>query len=363
VDPDYGLPLQQSRYVPAGKEDAGVEDVKSDNDSILKAYARLKETRWVLVARQPLSLAYARMYQARKIIIAATALIVLAMAGAIYLTVRRLINQAEATAEAREDLRYQLLHASKLASVGELAAGVAHEINNPLAIIGAETGVIRDMLDPELKLDHAPEKIIAELDQIDTAVFRARGITKKLLGFARKYEPKFAPANVNKILDDVIGGLKEREFTVSNIKLVRDYDLDVPLLMLDQDQLNQVFLNLINNAGDAIIASGRPGGTITLSTRRDGDWVRIMVNDTGGGMDPEQMKKIFLPFFTTKEVGKGTGLGLSVSLSIVESFGGTIEVQSVTGAGSSFTVVLPAQPGGPPPPGPGAPPITDMKVA
>jgi two-component system NtrC family sensor kinase len=223
--------------------------------------------------------------------------------------------------------------------VGELAAGVAHEINNPLQIISANAGVIRDFFDPTLNLTPDPKEIEAELDQIDTAVFRARGITKKLMDYARKHEPRLSRTNLNQLLDEVVGGLKEREFLTDNIRLIRDYDLELPELMLDRDELSQVFLNLINNAGDSIVAAGG-GGAITLSTRRDHDHVRIAVIDSGTGMEPELLKKIFLPFFTTREVGKGTGLGLPVSLSIVESMGGAIEVQSVPGSGSSFTVVL-----------------------
>ncbi len=337
VDPDKGELLGKSDYLPAPKPDSGVEEVTIGRDSILAAYAWLEETPWVLVVRQPLSIAYAQMYKTRRIMIASTALIIVIMAGLIWLTTDRLLKQAQATAEAREELRYQLIHASKLASVGELAAGVAHEINNPLAIIAAESGIIRDLFDPAFNLDASPENIVNELDIIDSEVFRARGITQKLLNFARKTQPRLVPRNVNRMLDEAVSGLKEREFMVSNIKLVRDYDFDLPEILLDPDQINQVFLNLINNAGDAIENSG----TITLSTRREDGFILVTVTDTGCGMSPEQMKNIFLPFYTTKEVGKGTGLGLSVSLSIVESMGGRIEVQSVPGAGSSFTVFLP----------------------
>ena len=121
------------------------------------------------------------------------------------------------------------------------------------------------------------------------------------------------------------------------LELVRHYSMDMPDILMDPDQMSQVFLNLINNAGDAIDR----GGTITLTTRHDDEYVRVSVTDTGQGMTSEQMEKIFTPFYTSKEVGKGTGLGLSVSLSIVESMGGEIEVQSIPGTGSSFTVILP----------------------
>jgi two-component system NtrC family sensor kinase len=142
------------------------------------------------------------------------------------------------------------------------------------------------------------------------------------------------------MLEDVVSGLKEQEFSVSNIKLIRDYAPDVPDILLDADQVRQVFLNLINNAQDAIEGQG----TITLRTEQTNGSVRVTVADTGKGMSTEETERIFLPFYTTKEVGKGTGLGLSISLSIVEAMGGRIEVQSLPGAGSSFSVVLPVDP-------------------
>ena len=135
-------------------------------------------------------------------------------------------------------------------------------------------------------------------------------------------------------------GFKEREFEVANIKINRDYDPQLPEIKIDPDQIRQVFLNLLNNAGDAIGGSG----AITISTRRDNDHIRIAVTDTGKGMNYDQIQKIFAPFYTTKQAGKGTGLGLSVSLSIVRSMGGSIDVQSMPGAGSTFTVLLPIQP-------------------
>jgi two-component system NtrC family sensor kinase len=337
--PEHGKVMEKSGYLPPSDALSGVDERSTRGEKILKAFTRLKETPWTLVVRQPMNIAYAGMIRARTIIIAATALIIVTLTLAIWLIVRRLIDEAEATARSREELRYQLIHAAKLASVGELAAGVAHEINNPLQIISANAGVIRDFFDPTLNLTPDPKEIEAELDQIDTAVFRARGITKKLMDYARKHEPRLSRTNLNQLLDEVVGGLKEREFLTDNIRLIRDYDLELPELMLDRDELSQVFLNLINNAGDSIVAAGG-GGAITLSTRRDHDHVRIAVIDSGTGMEPELLKKIFLPFFTTREVGKGTGLGLPVSLSIVESMGGAVEVQSVPGSGSSFTVVL-----------------------
>lgn len=337
VDLDSGSLLGLSDYMPQERSGSGVEEVDLNGASTLVIYTWLKETPWVLILKQPLKVAYAQMYKTRNIMLSFTAFVVFIILLAIWIITDILINRAQATAESSEELRYQLIHASKLASVGELAAGVAHEINNPLAIIAAESGVIRDLLDPEFNLDPKPENIRLELDSIDNAVFRARGITQKLLNYARKNLPKLVMTNVNRMLDDVVGGIKEREFLLSNIKLVRNYDLNLPEILLDRDQISQVFLNLINNAGDAIDKSG----TINLTTQSEDGYVKITVTDNGKGMTPEQLKKIFHPFYTTKDVGKGTGLGLSVSLGIVELMGGRIEVQSVPDAGSSFTVFLP----------------------
>ncbi len=337
VDPDMGRLLGKSAFFPSGTTGSGIREITQNHDAILIAYTWLKETPWVLVVSQPFGVAYADMYRTRNIMIVSTILIVLGIGFGIWRVADRLFKRAQATAESREALQSQLLHASKLASVGELAAGIAHEINNPLAIIGATSGVIRDLFDPEFNLEWTPETIKKELSIIDSAVSRGRSITHQLLNFSRKTPPRLIPGNVNKILDDVVLGLLEKELEVANIQLIRDYDLKLPDTLLDPDQIGQVFINIIKNAEDAIDKSGM----ITLSTRRDDGTVRVTIKDTGPGMTSHEMENIFLPFHTTKEVGKGTGLGLSVSLSIVESLGGKIEVQSMPGAGSAFTVVLP----------------------
>ena len=214
---------------------------------------------------------------------------------------------------------------------------MAHEINNPLAIIVATTGVIKDMLDPQFNLQWTPEQIVTELKTIDAAVFRARGITRQLLNYGRKSPPKLVLSDINAIVEDVLNGFKEHALALADVVVTRELDRDLPWILVDPDQIQQVFLNLINNAGDAIQGPGR----MTITTRQDESHVRITVTDSGIGMNEEQIQKIFDPFYTTKEIGKGTGLGLSVSISIVESMGGTITVQSMPGAGSAFTVVLP----------------------
>jgi len=342
VDPGQGQLLAQSGFTPPVAQGSGAAEMDFKGVTELVACAWLREVPWVLSIHQPLNIAYSGMYQARRVIIAITVIMVILIFTAIWLSTDRLLRRAESSEKSRKELQNELFHAAKLMSVGELAAGVAHEINNPLAIIASQVGVIKDLMDPEfggsaVMAPDMPDKIREELDIIHDAVFRASGITHKLLKSARKNEPQLAPCNVNEVLEDIVAGLMEKEFSVENIELVRDFDRKVPAIMLDADQIRQVFQNFINNARDAIEGPGR----ITLTTRLIDDKVQVIITDTGKGMTSEVMDKIFLPFFTTKEVGSGTGLGLSISLSIVESMGGTIEVQSMPGAGSSFTVTLP----------------------
>ena len=342
VDPGQGQPLGRNPFTPPVTEGSRAVEIKLGGDPELVACAWLREVPWVLTIRQPLNVAYAGMYQARRVIIAITLVMVSLMFMVIWLSTDRLLRRAEFSEKSRKELQSQLFHAAKLMSVGELAAGVAHEINNPLAIIASQVGVIKDMLDPEfggaaMMEPDMPDKIREELDIIHDAVFRASGITHKLLKSARKNDPQLTLCNVNDLLEDIVSGLMEKEFSVENIELIRNFDRKIPDIMLDADQMRQVFQNFINNAGDAIEGPGK----ITLTTRIQDGKIQVIVADTGKGMPPEVVEKIFLPFFTTKEAGSGTGLGLSISLGIVESMGGTIDVQSMPGAGSSFTVSLP----------------------
>jgi two-component system, NtrC family, sensor kinase len=337
VDPQRGEWLGLSGYMPPTDELSGVNEIRTDGDSLLVGHAWLKEAPWALLLRQPLSVAHAAMYRSRWIMTISLGIIFFSIAIGIWFANSRLIGWSQASAEKSDELRHQLFHASKLAAVGELATGVAHEINNPLAVIVASGGVIRDLFDPEFNLNPSAENVLKEVDIIESAAFRARTITRQLLDFGRKNEPRLSPCNVNQILDDVMAGLKEREFEIADIKIVRDYETGIPEILLDSDKIKQVFLNLINNAGDAISGSG----TITISTRRIDNTIQVMVKDTGAGVSPEHLSHIFNPFFTTKEVGKGTGLGLSVSLNIIESLGGEINVKSTPGVGSEFIVSLP----------------------
>ncbi|MCJ8500161.1 sensor histidine kinase [Desulfatitalea alkaliphila] len=337
VDADFGQLLSQAVFIPPMDRQSDVTEIAFNGQTMLLSYTWLKEVPWCLVMWQPRDVAFREMERIRVSMVTGSAILVFMLMVVIWLIVNRVIRWTEYVEHDRAELKTQLYHTHKLVAVGQLAGGVAHEINNPLAIIASEAGLIRDMLDERLGLECTPETIIKELDEIDKAVYRAKSITMKILSFVRRTDPKLVPCDIRQLLEDVVTGVKEQEFSVSNITVERDYDPNTPELMLDPDLMRQVFLNLINNASDAV----GEGGSITLRTRMEDGWVRVSVADTGVGMDAEQVQKVFMPFFTTKEVGKGTGLGLSISQNIVEGFGGRIEVESRPGVGSVFTVVLP----------------------
>jgi two-component system, NtrC family, sensor kinase len=337
VVPEFGTLLEPAPYAPEAGNQADVGVIKVNGKSMLAAHTWLKEVPWCLVMLQPEAVAFEEMYVIRNTMIIGAAILVLVIMVFIWIVVNRLFSRAQAVEEEKVELKSQLYHAHKLVSVGQLAGGVAHEINNPLAIIESEAGIIRDMLDPELGLESSPDAIVKELDEIDKAVNRAKGITQKILSFVRKTDPKLVESDINLLLEDVVSGVKEQEFKVSDIRLVKEFDPALPKLQLDPDLMRQVFLNLLNNASDAV----DKGDTITLKTETEKGFVKIIVADTGKGMRADQLEKIFMPFFTTKKVGKGTGLGLPISLNIVEGFGGRITVESTPGTGTAFTIFLP----------------------
>jgi signal transduction histidine kinase/ActR/RegA family two-component response regulator len=239
--------------------------------------------------------------------------------------------QLEKTVTMLRDTQAKLLHSEKLSAVGQFVAGVAHELNNPLtALIGfAEL----------LQMDDVSEDSRDSLQRISASAERCHKIVQSLLSFARQRPPERKLTDLNQVLDAVIEILIY-ELRTNNIKVARDYATDLPKLLVDPHQMQQVFLNIVNNARQAIEAH-RPHGGVSLSTRRIGDFVQIRFEDDGPGMSAETVAKIFDPFFTTKPVGKGTGLGLSLSYGIIQEHGGTISVESVIGNGTTFVIVLP----------------------
>lgn len=239
-----------------------------------------------------------------------------------------LVERREADAT-RDRLREQLRHADRLATIGQLAAGVAHELNEPL-------GSILGFAQLAAKHDGLPEPATADLEKIVGASLRARDIVQKLLLFARRAPARQTEVDLDRVVEEGLG-LLGRRFEKAGIEVVADLAPGLPPIAADAGQIRQVLVNLVVNAVQAMGAGGR----LAVRTRRDGDRVVLSVEDTGAGMTEEVRRQIFLPFFTTKDVGEGTGLGLSVVHGIVTAHGGEIEVESAEGRGTTFTVRLP----------------------
>jgi two-component system NtrC family sensor kinase len=333
VNEPLGSPLAQSPFTPPRTPNTGTVETSLNGDEITYVYHWLTTADWALVARSTGDSGQLFWGLQWKVLLGSVVLI--------GLTLVVILNRAKSLTESQresDETRSQLEHASKLASVGELAAGIAHEINNPLAVISEESGLIMDYMSPEFNSSISKEELLDRLKTIQQSAFRCRDITRKLLNFVRRSELELAEHDVHDIIDGVVVGLLGPEIEVSNIEVVRNYDRNLPPLVTDANQLQQVVLNMLNNASDAI---GDKPGTITITTGIDDDKIRVDIADTGHGMTPDQLERVFMPFFTTKEVGKGTGLGLSVSYGIIQSLGGTIEVTSEANEGSTFSILLP----------------------
>jgi two-component system, NtrC family, sensor kinase len=229
----------------------------------------------------------------------------------------------------------KLLQTDRLATIGQLAAGVAHEINNPLGSILLLTRLI-------LQQSGVDGRTRENLERIEKETNRCHAIVQSLLDFARPRDPKVVPVDVHRLLDDTVKML-ERQYLFQNIEIARQYGAGIPRIQADQLQLQQVFINIIINAADAM--NGK--GILTLETQKidTGEAIEISICDTGCGIPSENINRIFDPFFTTKDVGHGTGLGLSVSYGIIQAHGGEIAVSSSPGRGSRFTIKLPGDKG------------------
>ncbi|MFH0729141.1 MAG: ATP-binding protein [Pseudomonadota bacterium] len=310
----------------------------------LVAYTWLENPRWKLVVRQDYSEAFRDANHANRAALISLHFSLLIIFIISLISTRHMINIIKKRDVEADSLNRQLVQAGKLASLGELSAGVAHEINNPLAIILTESQVMRDTLDEASGLnDDIKTELITSLSQTESQVQRCSLITQNLLKFSRRNKSQRETVNLNAFLEEVIR-LMEGKAKGVGVQFSIDLEKEIPSFRSDTSLLQQVFINLINNAVDA--HEGKPYGTISIRTRTDNrrHGVEIVLGDTGSGISPENLEKIFDPFFTTKAVGKGTGLGLSITYSTIKGLGGDISVQSTVGKGTQFTIFLPLTP-------------------
>ena len=336
VKEELGYPLDECPIKVSSDLSSGFGELKSNDGSQHYAFWWLHNTEWALIVQSiPGTDSFFSTPQSRSLMVS-LALFLIAV-FVIFNRAGKLVQKQKET----DQTRAQLEHAAKLASVGELASGIAHEINNPLAVITEESGLLMDYTDPQFEHKLEEDDLRQRLETIQKSAFRCRDITRKLLRFVRKTDFDLQENDIHDIIDGVIDDLLGPEIKVSSISVERNYDRTLSKVTTDFNQLQQVILNIINNAGDAI---GDNNGVISIETSSRGKNIVVSISDTGCGMSPKQLEKVFMPFFTTKEVGKGTGLGLSVSYGIIRGLGGEIEVESTIDVGTTFKLILPIKP-------------------
>ncbi len=315
-----------------------VEKQSLGADKEIYAAAFLKDNDWILVFRQNVSDAFSDLRRAQM-----TAVMIFIMGGLVIITMSlllsdRMVDRIAKADREKEMMNQQVIETGKLASVGELAAGIAHEINNPVAIMVEEAGWIQDLLEEEeFKEGENLSEFQRALKQIQTQGRRCKEITHKLLSFARKTDSRIQDIQVNELIGELVG-LSAQSAKYNKVSIKTDFQENLPPIRMSHTEMQQVLLNLINNA---IYAMEKEGGTIDISTRLEDDRLLIKLSDTGPGIPRAILGRIFDPFFTTKPVGKGTGLGLSICYGIIKKMGGEIDVQSVVDVGTTFRIRLP----------------------
>ncbi|MBP1596846.1 MAG: hypothetical protein H6Q05_2223 [Acidobacteria bacterium] len=302
------------------------------------ATAWLHGEAWVLVARQ-------RMPGLTSLLPGHPAVVWLLVVGLVTIPVlshfiaRTRLKQFQTLEAERAAFHESVAQAQKMAAIGRLAAGVAHEINNPLAIIQAQAGVLADIVEDNPDLTHAAE-FKDRVSKIVRQVERGRSVIHHLLGFSRRVGAEREPVDIIAALEETLGFV-EKEIDASRIRVVRDFNRSVPIVRSHLAQMQQVFLNLINNALDAI----EEGGEIRLSVQLADSSVVVRVEDTGPGIPEKDLPKIFDPFFSTKSSdGRHTGLGLAICQEIMRALGGRIGVESTPGKGTIFRLWFPLEP-------------------
>lgn len=321
------------------------------NDHLV-ATTWLKEKPWLLVARQEKQDAFsglrAFMYIVGLIAVIGSAAIVFVA----FNQTGRLLQRIRDVSGEKASLKSQLIHATRLAELGQMAAGFAHEINNPLQIIRSEQALMDFILaemkeKKEITNEQSLEELEDSMRQMIIQVERCASITQAILKFGRHTEPQIEDIDLHLFIPEITGTISNKA-GVLGISVKQMIDDETPHVRGDKGQLQQVLLNLFNNAIHAIEdRHGSHGGKLTVSVKpADNASVEIAVQDNGTGISQENIEKIFSPFFTTKQPGKGTGLGLSVCYGIVEGLKGTMDVSSQVGQGTTFTVRLPASENG-----------------
>lgn len=314
-----------------------VRSYDNNGRPILMAYSYFADSDFVIMGIRPADGVFRSWFMLRTDLL----LIFCFSALGIYVVAARSVGQVitrlRESDEKREQAFLQMEHNQKLSSIGRLAAGVAHEINNPLAIINEKAGLLKDLLQLEKDFPRSAQ-FEQQLSAISAAVARCRDITHRMLGFARRMEVKIEELDVNAMIRETLLFLG-KEAQHRKVRITRELADNLPKIASDRGQLQQVFLNVLNNALAAVPEGGE---TVIKSYVRDADSIAVSFTDNGCGMSEETKKHIFEPFFTTKKE-EGTGLGMSIIYGIVKRHGGDIEVESELDKGTTVTIILPVR--------------------
>ena len=342
-DDDYGNTYPSSRGTTKtfiGQDRRG--------DTYLYAATWLKNMDWLLVVRQEKGDAFSPLHSAAYLIVLISILGGSTIVGLAFYLSGRIVKRMEEADADREKLNAQLIRASRLAELGQMAAGFAHEINNPLQVISNEKSLLEVTLE-ELKENrriNEPKSITEfedSIQQIGIQINRCAEITQAILKFGREEESLAKDVKIGSFIREVTS-MMANKVSVNGIGMTEEISRDIPMVHCDPSHLQQVLLNLYNNAVDAIVERhGAEGGELSIAAEKgDNGRVKVSLRDNGCGIASENMDKIFSPFFTTKPAGKGTGLGLSVCYGIITNMGGEMEVSSERNVGTEILIHLPA---------------------
>jgi two-component system NtrC family sensor kinase len=317
-------------------------------DDYFYAITWMQEKKWLLVVRQEKADVFRALRSAAYLITLIAVIGGGAIIGIAFYLTDRIVRRMEDMDSEKDRLGEQLIRAGRLAELGEMAAGFAHEINNPLQIMKSEQSLVQTILSDLKEKGRIEEsEDLAELEdsvrQIKIQTDRCAEITQAILRFGRHGESTAKDVSIQEFIPEVIAMI-EKKASVHGIRINQKMARDVSPIHVDSAQLQQVVLNLFNNAIDAIIDKhGVEGGEISVEVAQsDNGNVKITVQDNGCGISSKNLSKVFSPFFTTKPVGKGTGLGLSICYGIIGNMGGVMEVNSEQGVGTAMTILLPA---------------------
>ena len=332
---DHNMILTKSEFkMPSVFRGIQETEKRRKGKALFCASAWLKNNNWLMVIEQDLKYELGTMVRVKNTILFIFIISSLIIIISTILITTRVFARLEKIDREKLQLSEQLIRSDRLAAIGKLASGIAHEINNPLAVIAEKAGWIEDLLTEEdVKNSPNYSELIKSTEDIKKHVKRGKKVISRLMGFARKEDIVHENIDINSVLDETHDFLNKKAM-FQNITIMKEFQDNLPSIVTDRAQLQQVFINIVNNAIDAI----NKDGVIRLITKEQNRGVLVAITNTGPGIPKEIQEKIFDPFFTTKPVGKGTGLGLSTSYDIIEKLGGQLTVESEVGKGAGLVL-------------------------